>query len=342
MKMRKLAAAFSVIAMMLVAIAACAPTPTPTLVPPTTAPTAKPPTAAPTPVPPTTAPTAIPTAASSAAITVTDDAKRTVTINGMPQRIVSLAPSTTEIAFALGIGNRVVAVDTYSDYPAEAKSLPKIKTFPTNLEQVVSYKPDLILAAGITGADDVKKLADLKLAVLVVGAETTTFDSVAANIALVAKVTGTEAKAKQIADAMKQKANEIKAKVATAKTKPRVFWELDSTDPAKPFTPGPGSFVHDIITLAGGVNVAANTKSPYAQISAEEVIAANPEIIILSDFAYGTTVESVKARKGWSVITAVKNDKVLPIDDNLVSRPGPRIVDGLEAAARLIHPELFR
>ena len=260
----------------------------------------------------------------------------------MPQRIVSLAPSTTEIAFALGIGNRVVAVDTYSDYPAEAKGLPKIKTFPTNLEQVVSYKPDLILAAGITGADDVKKLADLKLAVLVVGAETTTFDSVAANIALVAKVTGTEAKAKQIADAMKQKADEIKAKVATAKTKPRVFWELDSTDPAKPFTPGPGSFVHDIITLAGGVNVAANTKSPYAQISAEEVIAANPEIIILSDFAYGTTVESVKARKGWSVITAVKNDKVLPIDDNLVSRPGPRIVDGLEAAARLIHPELFR
>ncbi len=299
----------------------------------------------PTPVPPPSAPAPTsPTAAvtTSSAVTVTDDAGRRVTLNATPQRIISLAPSTTEIAFALGIGNRVIAADTYSDYPAEAKNLTKIKTFPVNFEQVVSLQPDLVLAAGIQSQDDIKKMSDLKLNVLVVGSSQTTFDGVMSNIQLVAKATGTEAQAQVVVDGMKQKVDRIKAIVATAESKPRVYWELDATDPTKPFTPGPGSFVDDIITLAGGQNVAANAKVPYAQINSEEVIAANPDVIILSDAAYGITADSVKARAGWGAIKAVKNDKVLPIEDNLVSRPGPRIVDGLEAAARLIHPELFR
>ncbi|MDE3088527.1 MAG: ABC transporter substrate-binding protein, partial [Chloroflexota bacterium] len=153
---------------------------------------------------------------------------------------------------------------------------------------------------------------------------------------------------KSITDAMKQKVDAVKAKVASAQTKPRVYWELDATDPAKPYTPGPGSFIDSIITLAGGVNVAANAKSPYPQLSAEEIVAANPDVIILSDSCSFfnnpgcVQVESVKTRPGWSVINALRNNKVFPIDDNLVSRPGPRIVDGLEAAAKLIHPELFK
>ncbi len=300
---------------------------------------------APTPTPqPTVVPinTTIPATPTSSTITVTDSANRSVTIAGAPKRIVSLAPSTTEIAFALGLGERVVAVDTFSDYPADAKKIATIKTFPLNLEQIVSLKPDLVLAAGITSLDDVKKISDLKLTVLVVGAPATTFDSVFADITLVGKATGADAKAKTVVDAMKQKLDALKAKAATAKIKPRVFWELDATDPAKPYAPGPGSFLNDLIALAGSVNVTATAKTPYAQVNAEEVIAANPDVIILSDFAYGTTVESVKARKGWNVINAVKNDKVLPIDDNLVSRPGPRLVDGLEAALKLIHPELFQ
>lgn len=293
-----------------------------------------------TPIPPTKpAPTVAPTAAS---VTVTDGANRSVTITGTPQRIVSLAPSATEIAFALGLGKQVVAVDSFSDYPAETKDLPKIKTYPLNLEQIVSLKPDLILAAGIQSPDDIKKIADLKLTVIVVGSMNTTFDSVAADIAMVGKATGTDAKAKVVTDAMKQKIDAVKAKIMPSSSKPKVYWELDATDPAKPYAPGPGSFIGDLITLAGGVNATANAKTPYAQVNAEEIIAANPDIIILSDAAYGTTPESVKARKGWAVITAVKNDKVLPIDDNLVSRPAPRIADGLEAAAKLIHPELYK
>lgn len=263
-------------------------------------------------------------------------------IPSAPQRIVSLAPSTTEVAFALGLGSRMVAVDTFSDYPPETKGLNKINTSPLNLEQVVALKPDLVLAAGITSGEDIRKLANLNLTVLVVGAPSTAFDNVMADIAMVGKATQTEDKAKAIVDSMKQKIDAVKAKIAEAKDKPKVYWELDATDPGKPYTPGPGSFIDDIINMAGGTNVAANSKSAYVQVNAEEIVAANPDVIILSDFAYGTTVESVKGRPGWSAINAVKNDKVFPIDDNLVSRPGPRLADGYEAAARLIHPELFK
>jgi cobalamin transport system substrate-binding protein len=310
-------------------LAARAPAPTPTPAPATA-------------VPATVVPTAIPVTATPASVTVTDGANRSVTIAGVPQRIVSLAPSTTEIAFALGLGSRVVAMDSLSDYPSQVKDLPKIKTYPLNFEQVVSFKPDLVLAAAIQSPDDIKKLADLKLTVLVVGAPVTTFDSVMSDITMVGKATGTEAAAKTVTDAMQQKIDAVKAKIADAKSKPRVYWELDATDPSKPYAPGPGSFINDIITMGGGVNVTASAKSAYPQVNAEEIIAANPQVIILSDAAYGTTVESVKARPGWSVLDAVKNDKVFPIDDNLVSRPGPRVVDGLEAAAKLIHPEVFQ
>lgn len=319
MHSKSLFAALFVLAISLTMITACASAPAPTL-----------------------APNAVPTKASAFPVTLNDSVGRSVTLASAPQRIVSLAPSTTEIAFALGLGSRVVAVDNFSDYPAETKALPKINAMPLNFEQVVSFKPDVVLVAGLTNPDDIKKMSDLKLTVLAVGSANTTFDSIASDIAMVGKATGTDAQAKMLADGMKQKIDAVKAKTATATSKPKVYWELDATDPAKPYTPGPGSFLNDLINLAGGTNIAANAKSPWAQINAEEIIAANPDIIVLSDASYGVTPASVKARNGWNAINAVKNDKVFGIDDNLVSRPGPRIGEGLEAAAKLIHPELFK
>lgn len=296
---------------------------------------------APTPAPASPAAVTVPTATS---ITVTDVAGRRVTLAAIPQRIVSLAPSTTEILFALDLGTQVVGVDDFSDFPAEAKSLPKIggSGGKYNFEQIVSLKPDLILAAEITAPEVIKKLEDLKLYVLVVTATKTTFENIFTSITLVGQATSRVDQARRVTDGMKQKLEAVKSKVATAKTKPRVYWELDATNPAKPFTVGPGSFVDDIITLAGGVNVFGTVSKPYPQVGAEQVVAANPEVIILSDAAYGITVESVLNRSGWQVIEAVKQKQVYPIDDNLVSRPGPRIVDGLEAAAKLIHPEVFK
>jgi len=305
---------------------------------------------APTPAP-TAAPIAVisptpaaPATATSTPIVYTDSAGRKVSVYGIPQRIVSLAPSNTEILFALDLGKQVVGVDSFSDFPAEAKSLTQVGGSGNqfNFEQIVALKPDLILAAGTTAPEAIKKLDDLKFAVAVIGTASTTFDGVAANIALVGQMTGKVDKAKSVTDAMKQKIDSIKTKAATAKTKPRVYWELDATDPAKPFTVGPGNFINDIITAAGGTNIFAKVSNPFPQVTSESIVAASPEVIIMSDAADGVTVDSLLKRKGWQVIIAVKNKTVHPIDDNLVSRPTARVADGLEAAAKLIHPELFK
>lgn len=292
---------------------------------------------------PACAPGAAPATVTPSTETITDAAGRKVTIGGLPQRIISLAPSDTEILFALGLGPKVLAVDDFSDFPVEAKALPKIggTSDKYNFEQIVALKPDIIFVAGITSPDAVKKLEDLKLTVVELGPANTTLDSILSDIALAGHITGTADKAKQITDSMKQRVDSLKAKIGEAKTKPRVYWELDGTDPTKPYTVGPGTFVNDVISLAGGTNIFAGASSSYIQVSAEQVVAANPEVIILPDAAYGITVESVLARPGWQNVDAVKAKRVYPIDDNLVSRPDPRAVDGIEAAAKLIHPELF-
>ncbi len=347
MSSRKITVAFFVMAILTLLAACNAPPPgvAPTTVLATTAPTIAA-TLAPTTAPTTaTVPTstAVPATATASILTLTDSAGRKVTLSAVPQKIISLAPSTTEIAFALGAGDRVIAVDEFSDYPAAVKTLPKVtKGFDLNYEQLVALKPDLVLGAGITSKDVIKKLEDLKLNFVIVGSEKTTFATIKDDISLEAQALGAPDQAKQITSAMDSQLAELQAKVAKAKTTPRVYWELDATDPAKPYAPGPGNFIDDLIKLAGGTSVTASAQQPYAQFNAEEILKADPEIIILSDASYGIAPESVKARPGWDVISAVKNNKVFPIDDNLVSRPGPRIVLGLDAAAKLIHPEVFQ
>jgi iron complex transport system substrate-binding protein len=350
---RSAAAPVLVLALILSACGAGAGTPTaaPALAPtaaqaaaPTAAPaTAEPTAAAPTAVAPTSAPAVAPTSAAGGA-SITDDAGRTVTIAATPERLVSLAPSTTEILFALGLGPKLLAADDFSDYPAEAKNLPKVGGLNAayNFEQIVALKPDLVFAAGITPPETITKLEQLKLTVMVLGTDKTTFDSIFSDIMLAGQATSRVAQSEQVTTAMKAKLESIKAKAATATEKPLVYWELDATDPAKPYSVGAGNFVGDMIALVGAVNVFDKTDSPYPQVSAEQVVAANPDVIILSDAAYGITVDSVAQRPGWQAITAVKQRRIEPIDDNLVSRPGPRIVDGLEAAAKIIHPELFK
>ena len=334
----------------LLALAACGPAATSTTAPaaattvPTTAPAAT--ATATTVVAPTSAPTAAATATlvSTFPLTITDSNNRKVTIQIQPQKIISLAPSDTEIVYALGQGSRLVGVDQFSDYPPEAKSILNIggSRGSFDLEKIVALHPDLVLAAGTTSSDNLKKLDDLKLLVVVVSSNQTTMDSIMSDIKLVGAVLGVPAQAGKVTNAMQLRLDNLKMKVAAAKSKPRVYWELDATNPAKPYTVGAGNFVDDLIKFAGGENVFGAVASPFPQVGAESVVAANPEVIILSDAAYGISPESVKARSGWSGVPAVKNNKVFPIEDSLVSRPGPRIVDGLEAAVRIIHPELFQ
>lgn len=280
-------------------------------------------------------PTPEPTATPSPSLTITDDAGRTVTITGTSQRIVTLAPNLAEIVFALGLGERVAGVSDFSDYPAAAQEIQSVGGFPLNIELIVSMEPDLVLAAGITSLEDVARLEELGLVVLYLAPAD--IAGILDSILVVGQATGAEQAAGQLVADLRSRLDGVQEKVTRATGRPRVYYELDSTL----FSGGPGSFTHELITLAGGENIASGAATPFPQLSAEEIIAADPEIIIFSHAKYGGTAEEIASRPGWGTITAVVNGAMYPIDPDLVDRPGPRIIDGLEAIARLIHPELF-
>lgn len=273
-------------------------------------------------------------------VSVVDDAGRTVEVVKNPQRLISLAPSNTEILFALGLGDKVVGVTDFCDYPEEAQAIEQVGTyFEPNIEIIFSLSPDLVLA--ITSLPEViAKLEELGVPALIL--DPSDLEGILADIQLVGQATGAETEAEALVSELRERIAVVTERAGEAKESVRVFCEIDATDPSKPWASGPGSFMDAMIRLSGGTNVAAGADSPWPQLSAEEIIAKDPEIIILADSKYGVTAESVGERPGWGVITAVKEGAIYDIDDDLISRPGPRIVDGLETVAKIIHPELFK
>lgn len=285
-------------------------------------------------------PTALPT---PEPLSLMDGLGRTVVLPAGPaQRVVSLAPSNTEVLFAVGAGAQVVGRDEFTNYPEEATSLPTVggSMGNYNAEAIVALKPDLVLAAEINPPELVQSLADLGLTVFYL-ANPTDMPSMYVNLLTVAELTGHVAEAQELVASLTARVEAVQEKVAPLSYAPVVFYELDATDPNAPYTTGPGTFMDLLINLAGGINAASNTGTPWAQLSVEELLVQNPQVILLGDAAYGISVESVKARPGWDVLDAVKNDQVYPFNDDLASRPGPRLVDGLEELARLLHPEVF-
>lgn len=271
-------------------------------------------------------------------LTITDDAKRSVKLAKAPTRIVSLAPSDTELLFALGLGERVVGVDTFSNYPPEASKIDKVGGLSdTNLEKIVSLTPDLVLAAGITSKELITSLESRGLTVLVLNP--TNLAGVVANMKLLAQVANVPEKGEAAAAGFQKKLDDIAAKVKDAKAKPRVFYELDQTL----FTVGPGSFVDDMIEKAGGQNIVTDGSNPYPQLNQEAVISKDPEVILLGDDTGGVdTPEKILARPGWSNVTAIKNKRVVTLTADLVSRPGPRAALGVENIAKALYPDLFK
>ena len=273
--------------------------------------------------------------ASAYPMTVTDDAGRSVTVAAEPQRIVTIAPSNTEIAFALGLGDRVVAVDPVSDYPPEATAKPRIGGYiDPNPEELVAAKPDLVLVTAAAEGPLLDKLDSLGLTTVVV--EPTNLDGVLASIDLVGAIAGVPEAAHALTCEMAGRIAAVAAAVA-GEPQPRVFLEY-SPDL---YTAGPGSFGDDLIRHAGGTNIAADATTAWPQLSTEAVVAADPEVVLLGDGDAGTTPEQVAARPGWSGVAAVRDGRVVLLNADLVARPGPRIVDGLEAMARAIHPDKF-
>jgi iron complex transport system substrate-binding protein len=327
-------------------LAACAPSPAPTA-PPTAKATEVPATVAATQVP-TIAPTEVPTqpppteTPAPVSISVVDGRGKTITLAQPAQRILSLAASNTELLFAVGAGAQMVGREDTSDFPAEAQDVASIgSTYgQLNTEAIVALKPDLILVADINSAEHIKALEDLKLTVFLLS-NPTDFDGLYKNVETVGTLTGHATEAETLNASLKARVDAVLAKTQTA-TPVKVFYELDGTDPLKPWTANNDTFVGVLMQLAGGDNAGGALTEPYAQISSEELVKQNPAIILLGDAAYGTTPEMVAQRTGWQKLTAVKNNQIFAFDDNLVSRPGPRLVDGLEQLAKLLHPELFK
>jgi iron complex transport system substrate-binding protein len=286
------------------------------------------------------APQATPTAA-PATLTFTDGLGREVILAEPPQRIVSIAPSNTEILFAVGAGDRVVGRDEFSDYPEAAKNVTNIGSAfeELNTELIVSLEPDLVLAAEINTPEQVKQLEDLGITVYYLN-NPHTLEELYTNLEIVSQLTRTEPEAAALVESLQERVAAVDEKIAPVGAKPSVFYELDSTDPSKPFTAGKDTFITLLIERAGGSNIAADLEG-YPQLSLEQIVAADPEIIILGDSMWGVTPEMVASRPGWENLSAVKNGNVVPFDDNLVSRPGPRLVDGLEQLAKLLHPDVF-
>ena len=279
------------------------------------------------------------TAAATAAAfpaTVTDFQNRSVTVPRRPERVVSIGPSITEFLFALGAGSRVVGVDDFSDEPAAAARLEKVGGIKVNFEKVVSLKPDLVLSVKFSDGT-IEKLASAGLLVLVVDPQSA--GDVARTAILLGRAVGSDGET--MARDIQKRVDDVRSKTASATTKPRVYHEIDASDPTKIFTVGPGSYIHDLIEIAGGVNIAAKATSAYPQLSAEEILRSDPEIIVLAAADYSAKPDQVAARAGWSAISAVKNKRIVTIAPNLINRPGPRVGEAAEAYAKLVHPELF-
>jgi iron complex transport system substrate-binding protein len=269
--------------------------------------------------------------------TLTDFQNRPVTVPARPERLVSIGPSITAFLFALGAGPRVVGVDDFSDEPAEAATREHVGGIKVNFEKVVALRPDLVLSVKFSDGT-IEKLQSASLNVLVVDPQSVS--DVAKTATLLGRAVGADGEA--LARLIQQRVDAVKTKIATTTTRPRVYHEIDASDPTKIFTVGPGSYINDLIDIAGGVNVAARASSAYPQLSAEEILKSDPEIIVLAADAYSSKPADVTARQGWSIIAAVKNNRIFTIDPNLINRPGPRVGEAAEAYAKLLHPELFR
>jgi iron complex transport system substrate-binding protein len=270
-------------------------------------------------------------------IEIVDGLGRTVSLSKVPQKIISLAPSNTEILFAIGAGKQVIGRDEFSDFPVEVKGITSVggSMGKYSLEQISALHPDLILAAEINTQEQVKSFEDLGLTVFYLS-NPKDLDGLYQNIQTVGQLTGKEKESEALITSLQDRVKAV-TDLQKPDTKPvKVFYEMDGSEPSKPWTAGKGSYVDVLLTLAGGTNVANDAGEGWIQYSQEALIVANPDVILLGDAAYGVTKESVISRAGWGTLSAVMNNRIYAFDDNLVSRPGPRLVDALEQLSKLL------
>ena len=262
---------------------------------------------------------------------VTDEIGRSINVPANPQRIVSLAPSITETLFALGLGDRIVGVTSYCDYPPEATAKEKVgDTLRPSVERIVALRADLVIASTASQLEQfVRKLDELGIAVYVSNPRKVA--DIAETVARLGELTGATERARQLSSELQNHLRAIDARLQSA-PRPRVLILL-STEPL--ITAGGNTFVNDMIERAGGRSIAVSETAEYPQYSLETAVAARPEVIFLE-------AQDARLPERLSETPAARAGRVFHIDDNLMLRPGPRIIDGLEQMAADIHPEIFK
>jgi len=258
---------------------------------------------------------------------------RLICFNETPERIISLAPSNTEILFALGLGDKVVGVTDWCDYPPEALEKEKVGgPWTPDVEKILALQPDLILASDTNPFDIITNLEGLGLTVF--GIKSIDLDDVQNDIRTVGEITDKEVEAQALTSEMTEGIQAVTDVTSELEERPKVFYLIDQYL----WTVGQGTFIHELIVKGGGVNICQNITG-YAMITIEEVIARNPEVIITS--SWPGVYEWAMNETSLNSTDARQNNRVFVCDDNLAQRPGPRLVDGLEWFAYFIHPEIF-
>ena len=268
--------------------------------------------------------------------TVTDELNRTVALIANPQRIISLAPNLTEMLFALGLGDRVVGVTSYCDYPPAAKTKEKVgDTLTPNLERIIALKPDLVIVTTSSQLEKItRQLDQLQIPVYVTNPRSVS--EVLASIQHLGDITGTTAQAEKLHDELTARINAVTARVSN-QPKPKALFLVQDTPL---LVAGNDTFLHDLVTLAGGVSITADVKG-YPQFSRETAIARAPEVIIDPGRPDNKTLADSVLRKDYATTPAIKQNRIIHIDPDLTNRPGPRLIEGLEQLARALHPSAF-
>jgi iron complex transport system substrate-binding protein len=270
-------------------------------------------------------------------LTLVDDEGNEVVLEAEPQRIVSLTPASTETLFAIGAGERVVATTDFDDYPPEAVDLPDVASYTAvDVEKIVGLEPDLVVAGGnyFNDPEALARLRGLGIPVLVVYAATV--EAVLDDVRLIGLAAGNGPEAETLAASMAADIDAVAAATADL-VRPRTFYEIDAT--GEIYGPADDSFLEEMIVLAGGDPITTGSTTAF-NIPLERLVEADPEVIVLGDANYGVSPEIVAARPGWDGMTAVLAGAVRPVNDTVVTRPGPRLTEGLRALAQAIHPDL--
>lgn len=271
--------------------------------------------------------------------TVTDDSGKEITFDKVPETVISLQPSNTEILYALGVGNKVIGATDFDNYPEEAKDVERVSDSMTiNSEKIISLKPDAIIAYTIGDEAALKPLEDAGIPIFIIKSAVT-FDDVYSDINQIAKVMGVTDKGEDLVKNIKKQIKDVEEKVASVDSKEKTYFEISPSPEI--YTAGAETFQQEILASAGIENIFADQKG-WAKIADEEVVKRNPNAIITTVGYVDNAVDEIKSRKGWKDVSAVKEDQVYQLSEDVMSRPGPRIGEAVELTAKTIYPQLFK